>query len=269
MAKRLVYSLVFLVVAIVLWQAPNISDRLKENKGPDRWLNLEPQEILIDKTKLYRLEDEWWVLAAGTSQPADEEKIGQLVDDLKAIELDVPVSENENNFELMGIKEAATIKAGGKELKVGSIGNQGETTYVLTAGAVYEVSAVINKNLWTEDYWRREWVTNLPRYQIKKITVENKGEVTEWESKEGSFENEKLADSASNLKIDSYAGRDLDWDKKAERMATVTIETEGESQEIVVGQTTANRKAVYWAREKAGKDYFVISQQDALILTAN
>jgi hypothetical protein len=227
-------------------------------------------EISVAKQKLYFIQGRWMVLNSGVSQPADEEKVSELIKTLEGLNQDNIVSENKDNFGRLGIgQEVVEIKVGEKKIGIGNITDEGAGTYVLIGNKVYEQEVTLNRELWKDDYWVSGWITNLPRYQIKSVEVlMGEGKETKLTAdKEGKFDKEELVDSASNLKSLGYLGQDKDLEERAKIKAQVSIETEGETRVIVIGRTTVNRKEVFWAKELDGKDYFEISREDFLVLT--
>ncbi|MFA6602675.1 MAG: DUF4340 domain-containing protein [Candidatus Shapirobacteria bacterium] len=232
--------------------------------------NIGKSEITIAQQKLYFNQGRWMVLRNGTSQPADEEKVNELLKTLEGLTLNNLVSENKDNFSRLGIGQSAVeITAGNKKIGVGNLTSEGVGTYVLMGKNVYEQEVILNRELWQDDYWAKAWVTNLPRYQIKSVEVlMGEDKVTKLTAdKEGKFANEALVDSASNLKSGGYLGQDESLEKLAKTRGKVTIETEGEKREIEIGKTTVKRKDVFWAKDKDGLDYFSISKENFLVLT--
>ena len=123
---------------------------------------------------------------------------------------------------------------------------------------VYKVGIILDKSSWSQaEYWRKKVLTNLPKLQIKKITIE-KGE-----QKKEISEGEELMMAVSYVEL----GRHLAGFEPGEDKYHFKVETEGESKEFLLGIKREEGENIYWASE-SGQYFFEIDQELFDSLTA-
>lgn len=211
----------------------------------------------------------WTVNDTKTKIPANSEAIEIMIDRLKEIKLKEKASENSNKFEEMGIggKTKVLVIAGNRKLELGKISSDYTGTYVREneGKTVYKTEVVLDKeSMLTLDYWSKKTISNLPRYQIKKVTIKKGSQSKELIPKEGKWEDEKWIDKVAFLNSVKYLdGFKPDESNKVE----IEIEMEKEKAKLILGKNKINSKNyIYWASNE-GKYYFEIKKEDFDLLT--
>jgi hypothetical protein len=197
-------------------------------------------------------EDEiWWLETAGQRIPANEEKVERYLEVLRQIKLDRLISENPERFEELGVGQSwpVEILAGEKKLQLGEMG------IVRQDNGVYKIDGSIDKSqILNVDYWRKNLITNLPFYQIKKISVRRLDKEIVIEPKDGKWKNQEWVEKAVHLNIGPY----LPDGVKDKPYLSLKIETEEKTTEVNLGR--------YWATI-GNKYYFEINRADYSLLT--
>lgn len=230
----------------------------RENKKPEKLFRDQITEFRINDLSLTKNEDGWWVSWGTMKVPADKEIVENLVKRFEEIELGQTVSENRDRWGELGIGESQTVilEIGGKKLEIGKIAADYQGTFVRDDEGrwVYKTAVVLDKtNLTSFDYWRQKMVTNLPRFQIKRVTVNSR-----------EIKSQKIIDKACSLAAEKYLAG---FSRGKSVTYQITIETENDKQNLIVGKEKAKRP-IYWATTDE-KKYFEIKKGDFDLLTVN
>lgn len=230
-----------------------------ENFKPERIFSGEISSFCVNKLCVKKDDSGWWVENEGDRVPGNEEAIGDFTDKFKKLEFTTIVSQNRDKFGEMGIgKDQVVLEINGVQLEIGSATQKYDGFYARKGddGTVYLSNLLLIKDeISKSDYWQKKLILNLPKYQLKKVTVKYGGKEKILEPKEGKWDRETLVDKLAFLKAIKYlpGGKPSDKD-----VYIYEIETEKEKTELVVGK--------YWATTDE-KRYFEISKDDYLVLT--
>ena len=227
------------------------------------------ESFCVNQFCLNKEEGSWVVNDTKTKVPANSEAVEMMIGKLKEVKLQETVSQNSNKFGEMGIgrNNKVLVIAGNKKLELGNISSDYTGTYVREneGSTVYKTETVLDKeNMVTPDYWSKKTISNLPRFQIKKVTIKRDGKIKEVIPKEGRWKDEKWIDKVALLNSVKFLdGFKPDQSNKAE----IEAETEKEKVKLILGKNKIDRKTdVYWVSNE-GKYYFEIKKEDFDLLT--
>lgn len=251
--KVLIFSSLLVLVA-----AGAVGWRIWRERGGqvDKWLGFAPQRLgqsterfCFNGVCLEKKEGSWLALEAGFEIPAEEEVVEVTVLRMEEIVLNKVVAENKDRFAGLGIGESGAIflEAGGKKLELGTISQKYDGTYVReeNGDVVYKIGVVLDRGALVDvRYWQKKLLTNLPRLQIKKVTIEKDGEKKELEDDGEMFE------AVSSIKLGQYLA---DFEATGDEYK-FEVSTEGETVEFFVGVVSEEKKLIYWGSQK--KKYF-------------
>ena len=226
------------------------------------------ESFCVNQMCLAKEDGGWMLNDTKVKIPANNEAVEAEIKKIKAIILNETISQNPAKFADMGIddKLKVTVIAGDKKLELGNISSDYSGTYVKAENGqtIFKAAMVFSKEeMVKSDYWARKTIINLPRYQVKKITLKSGNKTKEISAKDGKWEDEKWVDRVSLLNSINYlANFKPDETTKTE----MDIETEGETKKLILGRNKLGKDYVYYASDD-GKYYFEIKKEDFDLLT--
>lgn len=212
----------------------------------------------INKWCFGRDESVWLMDIDGQKVPADGDKVESFIKEIGLLRLESVVSNNPESFDGLGLgdKNGVRVRAGDKEIIVGNLGQDYQSTMVRIPGAseAYLAEVVWNQmNLLNEKYWEKYRVTNLPSLQIVKITVNGK------ELKA----TDEVKNRLTHLEASSYISSKIE---KIVNRFDYVIEDEKEKTSLSIGRGKLGSRVIYWATTDE-KYYFEINKSDFTLLT--
>ena len=215
-------------------------------------------DFCVNKTCVAMIDGRWMVEENGKKVPADKEVVEDYGKRLAGLKLGELVSENPKKAEELGFGPEKTVIEGNmKRLEVGKVAAGWDGTLVREENGdkVYKVKTMLEgQEMEKGDFWKQKYLTNLSKYQIKKIIVEKDGK--KWDG-------EKLVDKISFL----AAGEYLPDYQQGGVVYRLTVETENGKITVVTGKKTLSwNKFQYWATADE-KDYFEVTKEDFEVLT--
>jgi hypothetical protein len=217
-------------------------------------------------------ENEKWIVDYDNQKiPAEQEMVQIYIDRLKQLQLKDLISQNPDKFKELGIGDVnkTILDVNGKKLEIGNITADSNGTFVRIddKNEVVQTDIIFEKNnLANPDYWYLKNILELPKLQIRKITVTWSNNKKEFVSKNGGWENEDMVNILSHLNKKSYLPKftaDLNQSYQYE------IEVENKSNlSVWIGSNKTDRtNSIYWATlDKV--NYFEIDKNDFNSLTA-
>ncbi|HEX8931864.1 MAG TPA: DUF4340 domain-containing protein [Patescibacteria group bacterium] len=224
-------------------------------------------KFCINNFCLVKEADGWSKQIYSEKQPADNELAESYAKKFAGIRLAQLISENKDKFKELGFEGSQVIlKVGSKELEIGNIDKQYDGTYVKPRdeNKVYLISSIFDKvNLDNPKIWDVKFLTNLPLYQISKITVSHNKQSREFLPKDNKWDNQKFIDKIVQLPVGGFL-RNVSPD---ENIYEYTVESQGEKTEFKIGKSIKDgQKYTYWA-SRDRKNYFEINKDDFDLLT--
>ncbi len=258
---------ILLMVGAVLIKSGKLS---KEDVGGSYFEN-DISRFCVKDLCLNKINEAWFVEQGDQLIPAESENVEITVGRFGEINLSEIVSENKEKFSLLGIGDDSQIylTINEKTLELGNIENSYSGTYVREkdGGQVYKVPLVLDKNnLSDPSYWIQKNITNLPIYQINKVTVSGDKINKEFVPDEGEkWANETWIERLSHLKSVGFL--------KKEEGETVfdleyKIQTGGEENRLFVRRVGLGRRRYQYQASRDKQYIFEISKEDFDLLTA-
>ena len=212
---------------------------------------------------------QWMMNVGGKEVPADEDKVGTFVKEMGQLKLGEVVSDNSESFGSMGLDDKSGIKvsSGGKELLVGDLGQDYQSTMVRRVGdnVAFLVPVVWNKlNLSNQKYWEKYRVTNLPLYQVTKVTVKKPKSTVVVTAKDGKWPDDAWINRLCHLETVGYLDKEIDISKPA---MEAEVEYGPDRTTLKLGSVRQMSGYFYWATSD-GRYFFEISKADFDLLTS-
>lgn len=212
--------------------------------------------------------EKWMVSDSVDIYPANNDLAATYAKKFSSLSLGELVSVNRERFFEMGIGETNQIvlEINSKKVELGRINTDYDGVYVRIPDEdkIYNSRVLIDKNTMISfEYWQNKTVTNIPISEIKKIRVETGKLSTEVRPVEGRFANQVWVEKVANLGAIGF----VKTAEPVKKISTITVETDKETVEIVVGQRVIDKKnSRYWATVD-NKFYYEISREDFKTLT--
>lgn len=264
----IILSGLLLVSLAGVWTWTVWGKKIVKKSGSDLFFD-QFESFCINQFCLNKEEGSWIVNDTKIKVPANSEAIEMTIGKLKEVKLKEIASQNSKKFGEMGIggNNKVLVIAGNKKLELGNISSDYTGTYVREneGGTVYKTETVLDKeNMVTLDYWSKKTISNLPKFQINKVTIRKDGKIKELTPKEGKWEDDKWIDKVAFLNSVRYLeGLKPDESNKVE----IEAETEKEKVKLILGKNKIDsRTDVYWVSNE-GKFYFEIKKEDFDLLT--
>lgn len=206
----------------------------------------------------------WIVNDSKSNRPANSEAVEMIKKRIEELVLGEIVSENREKFAGLGIGGTGKVivSAGEKRLELGKINSSYTGTYVRQEDgeAVYLSQVVLDKEgMMSPEYWERKTISNLPVYQIKKLTIKSGEKSREVTQKDGKWEAEDWVNKVAFLNSEKYLA---DFEPDESVKFEIEVETENSKQRLVLGK----KKNVCWVSDDE-KFYFEIKKEDFDLLT--
>lgn len=212
-------------------------------------------------------EEKWRVKVGDKGYLVDKDKIAPVVATLATVKLEQVASNNENKFGDLGIgnPDKVVIKMLGKDLEIGNISERYDGTYVRADGdkVVYKIAGVIDRRSITNlDFWRKNKVTNISRYQVRKITVYVGDKNRELKHNQEKWENEEVVSKLTFLDGAYIEGMKPDWKEAVHYL----VEMEEGQHELWLIRVEEDKMVRYLASDNR-EDVYEISKVDFEKLT--
>lgn len=160
----------------------------------------------FDQTCLQKKDGLWWYQ---DQFPADSQKVDDFVSTLETIKLDSLVSNNPQNFEQLGFYEdnLFLIKVG--EISFYFSSPLQDTSHSLIKlvelDQVYKINYLgTDSDLFDPVFWKKEYLVNLPSYQIQKISVNNQDRSIDLDKQSDNWPDQDYIDLLSYLPIQDF-----------------------------------------------------------------
>lgn len=250
------FAVLIILLTIVLIKSAGL-----KNKETSFFFPKDIGGFCLDKICLEKKDNLWIVKADNKLIPANDDLVNTYIEKFKQIKLNDLISENKDKFKDFGIgaDNKLILKINDKNLEIGNVSINTNETYVKenNKNSIYKIPFVLNRDDLTQvSNWEKKELTNLPQFQIKKITAKWRNKNKEFVPKDNNWENSKQIDKIAHLEIAKYLENfKLDNLQKYE----FEIETENGKTKLVIGKYFATLDEKY---------YFEISKENFNLLTA-
>lgn len=260
-------ALLLIVSVLVLFK----SGKLEKQAETAAYFSSEINNFCIDDLCLNKRESGWFMDYGTLSLPAESENIEATVKRLNDIKLVEIVSQNREKFASMGIKEgeeATILKTQNKSLEIGNVNQSYSGTFVREENGdkVYVIGMVLDKtNLKSPEYWQLKNITNLPLYQIKKITVKSDDAISReiLPDDDGKWKDEKAVEKVAHLQAINFH----EVIKDAAVDYEFIVDTEDGSHNFYLKRQDNGRRVYKYLSSKDKEYFFEISKEDFDSLT--
>jgi hypothetical protein len=249
------FAVLIILLAIVLIKSADL-----KNKETSFLFTKNIDSFCLNKICLEKKNNLWMVNADSKIIPANDYLVNTYIEKFKQIKLNDLISENKDKFKDFGIDadNKLVLKIDDKKLEIGSVSNSRDETYVKEEdkNSVYKIPFVLDKNNLSQvSDWEKKDLTNLPQFQITKVTAKWGNKNKEFVPKDNNWGNPKQIDKIAHLEIGKYLE---DFKPDNLQKYEFEIETENGKTKLVVGKYFATLDEKY---------YFEISQENFNLLT--
>jgi len=207
-------------------------------------INQSPVSICFNQDCLQKKDDLWWYQ---DQFPADQTKVEDLISNLNSISLENLVSNNPDKFEQLGFlsDQPFIVKVGDIVFYLSVLSQN--TSYSLIKLAdenqIYKTNFIgAVTNLSDSVYWHQDYITNLPSYQINKITASNQIKTVEVNKQDSNWPDQDYIDLISYLSP-------LDFVSQTQPESNIIYDfniffEDNNNQTLYIGQS---KDGLYWA----------------------
>ena len=237
----------------------------KPNQTPlVKLINQPPESICFNQDCLQKKDNLWWYQ---DQFPVDQTKVKDFISNLNSISLENLVSNNPDKFEQLGFlsDQPFVVKVGDNVFYLSVLPQNISYSLIKLAdeNQIYKTNFIgAVTNLSDPVYWHQDYITNLPSYQINKITASNQIKTLEVTNQDSTWPDSDYIDSISHLTPVNYLGQ---TQPESNIIYNFNINSEdNNSQPLYIGRSTDN---LYWASVDQ-KFYFSIDINDFKTLTS-